>query len=59
MPKKTQKIVKHEVCVAVGNGHDTSVWKDLWLGSSTLTLSFPRLYILYNDKDSFIVNMGV
>nr|GEX58751.1 hypothetical protein [Tanacetum cinerariifolium] len=37
--------------IRVGNGSNTSFWKDLWIGDSRLCLAFPRLYALENNKD--------
>jgi hypothetical protein len=44
--------------VLVGNGHDTNFWNDVWLGNSYLTVWFPRIYNLSEDKVSSIANMG-
>ncbi|GJT73341.1 RNA-directed DNA polymerase, eukaryota [Tanacetum coccineum] len=40
--------------IRVGNGRNTSFWKDLWIGDSRLFLAFPRLYALENNKDCIV-----
>lgn len=57
--ERLQDIAKQEACVLVGNGHDTNFWNDVWLGNSYLTVWFPRIYNLSEDKVSSIANMGV
>nr|GEW19668.1 RNA-directed DNA polymerase, eukaryota [Tanacetum cinerariifolium] len=49
---KTQGVDFSSHCkIRVGNGSNTSFWKDLWIGDSRLCLAFPRLYALKNNKD--------
>nr|GEX35549.1 RNA-directed DNA polymerase, eukaryota, reverse transcriptase zinc-binding domain protein [Tanacetum cinerariifolium] len=49
---KTQDLDFFSHCkIRVGNGSNTSFWKDLWIGDSRLCLAFPRLYALENNKD--------
>ena len=57
--ERLQDIAKQEVCVLVGNGHDTNLWNDVWLGNSYLTVWFPRIYNLSEDNVSSIANMGL
>jgi hypothetical protein len=59
MDERLQDIAKQEVCVLVGNGHDTNFWNDVWLGNSYLTVWFPRIYNLSEDNVSSIANMGL
>nr|GEY17594.1 RNA-directed DNA polymerase, eukaryota [Tanacetum cinerariifolium] len=37
--------------IKIGNGRDTSFWKDLWIGDSLLCDTFPRLYALEIHKE--------
>ncbi|GJY55047.1 RNA-directed DNA polymerase, eukaryota [Tanacetum coccineum] len=37
--------------IRIGNGCNTSFWKDPWIGDSRLCLQFPRLYALENNKE--------
>ncbi|GJV13953.1 hypothetical protein Tco_1359276 [Tanacetum coccineum] len=42
--------------IRVGNGRNTIFWKDLWIGDSCLSLAFPRLYALENNKDCTVAD---
>nr|GEW20960.1 RNA-directed DNA polymerase, eukaryota, reverse transcriptase zinc-binding domain protein [Tanacetum cinerariifolium] len=43
--------------IKVGNRRNTSFWKDLWIGDSCLSLAFPCLYALENNKDCTILEL--
>ncbi|GKE50521.1 RNA-directed DNA polymerase, eukaryota, partial [Tanacetum coccineum] len=43
----------------IGNGRDTSFWLDCWLDSTPLSVMFPRVFALEEDKDvSVAVKLG-
>nr|GEY45226.1 hypothetical protein [Tanacetum cinerariifolium] len=42
--------------IRVGNGRNTIFWKDLWIEDSCLSLAFPRLYALENNKDCTVAD---
>ena len=41
-----QQVCSNGIRIQVGNGEDTLMWEDLWVGNSTLKCKFPRLYSL-------------
>ncbi|GKA50427.1 RNA-directed DNA polymerase, eukaryota [Tanacetum coccineum] len=44
----------------IGNGRDTSFWLDCWLDSTPLSVMFPRVFALEEDKDvSVAVKFGI
>jgi hypothetical protein len=43
----------------VGNGNSTSFWKSRWIGDSSFSVMFPRLFSLSNHKESLVSEVGV
>ena len=41
----------------VGNGENTCVWSDVWIGDESLRLRFPRLFDLSLCKDESVARM--
>jgi hypothetical protein len=41
----------------IGNGINTSFWKDMWLGEAPLYLMFPRLFSLSTQKEAKVGDM--
>ena len=38
----------------VGCGHQTSFWKDVWLGECSLKIQFPRLFKICQDQEIYV-----
>jgi hypothetical protein len=43
----------------LGNGNSTSFWKSRWIGDSSFSVMFPRLFSLSNHKESLVSEVGV
>ncbi|KAL4322040.1 hypothetical protein AHAS_Ahas14G0170700 [Arachis hypogaea] len=46
------------LAMEVGDGRSTRFWKDTWLQSGKLKDSFPRLFLVSNNKRSVIGDCG-
>jgi len=44
--------------VLVGNGMNTSFWRDIWVGNSSLCDSFPFLFSISKQKEACVRGMG-
>jgi hypothetical protein len=42
----------------VGNGRNTSFWKEVWLGESSLASRFPRLFGISNQSEAVVSEVG-
>jgi hypothetical protein len=42
----------------IGNGRQTSFWKDKWLGDFSLMNKFPRLYSISTQKEGIVAEVG-
>ena len=43
-----------EVGRKVGNGRNTCFWLDHWMGNEALCVSYPRLFLISNQKDALV-----
>ena len=41
----------------VGNGRRMRFWRDRWYGDSPLSVSFPSLFALAIDKETWVVDI--
>ena len=55
---KIRSIVEEGMLVKVGNGNTVRFWHDRWCETGILMRSFPRLYAISLQKQSFISQMG-
>jgi len=42
----------------VGRGDDTVFWKDVWVGSQSLHVKYPRLFVNFMQQDMSITEVG-
>lgn len=42
----------------VGNGNNTKFWNDVWVGNQSLCARFPRLFLLSEQQNSSVREMG-
>ena len=50
----TGRVLRENIGVKIGNGDQVLFWQDVWVGKSPFELSFPRLYMLSNQKNVFV-----
>jgi hypothetical protein len=41
----------------VGNGEETSFWRDIWIGNTSLQEKFPRLFSISSQKDETVARL--
>jgi len=42
----------------VGDGRNISFWKDVWVGKDTLKAKFSRLFLLSEQQEAKVIDMG-
>ncbi|KAK2640108.1 hypothetical protein Ddye_027903 [Dipteronia dyeriana] len=55
---KSAVILKDGLKVVVGSGDRARVWTDAWCDSTPLRYSFPRIYVLSNNKEGAVRDFG-
>lgn len=51
------EVFRNRACFIVVNGTWVKFWKDEWCGESSLEESYPELFSIILDRDSWIVDM--
>ena len=51
------EVFRNRACFIVVNGTWVKFWKDEWCGESSLEESYPGLFSIILDRDSWIVDM--
>jgi hypothetical protein len=49
--------LSQQVIKKLGNGDQTSFWKDIWVGLSPLCVKFPRLFSISMQKDASVASL--
>jgi len=50
---------KYNCIWEVGNGRKIRLWKDKWVGNTSLKVKFPRLFTICSLKESYLWQGGV
>lgn len=55
---KIRDIVEEGMQICVRDGSSTLFWHDNWVSGGTLKVLFPRLFAIYEQRDTLICQMG-